>query len=109
MATFGAEGVTPCEASEVAYKKILTAAAYFHAKFENIHPFADGNGRVGRLMMNYILVRLEHPFVVIHEEDRIGYYKALEAWDEAQDLAPLVDFLKAQTVKTWEKQLARRK
>ncbi len=39
----------------------LKAAAYFHAKFENIHPFADGNGRTGRLAMNYLLVMHDHP------------------------------------------------
>ena len=85
----------------------LTAAAYFHAKFENIHPFADGNGRTGRLAMNYLLVMLDHPPIIIHEEDRRGYYNALEAWDRDQELAPLCDYLKEQTVKTWQKQLDR--
>ncbi len=85
----------------------LTAAAYFHAKFENIHPFADGNGRVGRLAMNYLLVLHDHPPIVIHEEDRKAYYAALEAWDTDQHLAPMCSFLKEQTAKTWEKQLAR--
>ena len=87
----------------------LTAAAYFHAKFENIHPFADGNGRCGRLVMNYFLVMHNHPPVVIHEEDRKQYYDALSAWDEKQELSPLINFLKEQTVKTWIKQLERRK
>ena len=40
---------------ELENRDALTAAAYFHAKFENIHPFADGNGRAGRLTMNYFL------------------------------------------------------
>ena len=88
-------------------RQILTAAAYFHARFENIHPFADGNGRTGRLAMNYFLVLHRHPPVTIHEEDRGGYYAALEAWDEAQDLNPLLSFLTAQTAKTWAKHVAR--
>ena len=87
--------------------KALIAAAFFHAKFENIHPFADGNGRAGRLLMNYLLVLHGHPPVVIHEEDRKAYYAALEAWDTAQRLEQLTAFLKEQTVKTWEKQLAK--
>lgn len=87
--------------------KALTAAAYFHAKFENIHPFADGNGRTGRLAMNYFLVLHNHPPIIIHEEDRKGYYEALEAWDIRQDLEPLLIFLRKQTVKTWEKQIMR--
>jgi len=87
--------------------KVLTAAAYFHAKFENIHPFADGNGRTGRLVMNYLLLLHGHPPIIIHEEDRKGYYAALEAWDERQALEPLTEYLREQTAKTWEKQIQR--
>lgn len=95
------------ELRDVKPENVLTAAAYFHAKFENIHPFADGNGRVGRLAMNYLLVLHGHPPVVIHEEDRKAYYAALEAWDNRQELAPLREFLIGQTEKTWEKQISR--
>ena len=95
------------EISGIADKDALTAAAYFHAKFENIHPFADGNGRTGRLAMNYFLVQHNHPPIIIHEEDRRAYYEALEAWDSVQELEPLRDFLRCETEKTWEKQIAR--
>ncbi len=97
------------ELADVADKNALTAAAYFHAKFENIHPFADGNGRAGRMTMNYFLVMHMHPPITVHEEDRKAYYDALEAWDSVQDLKPLQTFLKAQTVKTWRRQMARAK
>lgn len=90
-------------------EKALTAAAYFHAKFENIHPFADGNGRTGRLAMNYFLVLHNHPPITIHEEDKKTYYHALEAWDTQQDLKPLLSFLQEQTTKTWKKQIMRTK
>ena len=95
------------ELQDIPGDKALTAAAYFHAKFENIHPFADGNGRCGRLAMNYFLVLHNHPPIVIHEEDRKAYYAALEAWDTNQELAPLCDYLKEQTAKTWENQIER--
>ncbi len=95
------------ELQEVREEGLLTAVAYFHAKLENIHPFADGNGRVGRLMMNYFLVLHGHPPIIIHEEDRKAYYSALEAWDTDQQLEPLIEFLKEQTAKTWAKQIDR--
>lgn len=95
------------ELSDIPDKNAMTAAAYFHAKFENIHPFADGNGRTGRLAMNYFLVLHNHPPVIIHEENRRAYYEALEAWDSSQEIEPLRDFLHCETEKTWEKQIAR--
>ena len=96
------------EVQDIPDGKVLTAAAYFHAKFENIHPFADGNGKAGRLLMNYLLVLNNHPPIVIHEEDRKDYFEALEIWDAEQELLPMIEFLKEQTEKTWEKQIERK-
>lgn len=95
------------ELQDVQNKDALVAASYFHAKFENIHPFADGNGRTGRLTMNYFLIIHNHPPIIIHEEDRKAYYTALEAWDSVQSLDPLCTFLKKQTSKTWARQIER--
>lgn len=86
-------------------EKVLTAAAFFHAKFENIHPFADGNGRTGRLAMNYLLACNNHPPLIIHQEDRKTYFEALEAWDAEQNLNLLKTFLMEQAVKTWAKRI----
>lgn len=71
------------------------------------HPFRDGNGRTGRLAMNYFLVLHGHPPVVIYQEDRKEYFSALEAWDTQQELEPLCEFLRCQAEKTWEKQILR--
>ena len=87
----------------------LILSSVFHYEFVFIHPFADGNGRTGRLVMNYLLVLHSHPPIVIHQEDRKAYFEALEAWDEEQNLQPLKIFLQEQTVKTWEKQVLRRR
>ena len=95
------------EMRDIPSDRLLRAAAYYHVKFENIHPFADGNGRTGRLTMNYFLVMNGHPPITIHQEDRKAYYAALEAWDERQELAPMETFLREQTAKTWEKQIDR--
>ncbi|SMH72202.1 Fic family protein [Candidatus Nitrosotalea okcheonensis] len=53
-------------------------AAYSHLKFVAIHPFGDGNGRVSRLIMNFILDRKKYPMLDISYESRSGYYNALE-------------------------------
>lgn len=95
------------ELKDVPDKDAFTAAVYFHAKFENIHPFADGNGRTGRLAMNYFLIMHNHPPIIIHEEDRKAYYTALETWDSTLELNALINFLRGQTYKTWAKQIER--
>lgn len=59
----------------------LEAAAVFHPKFEKIHPFSDYNGRVGRLLLNYMLLSEGYPMVIIPVVRREEYYKALNAGD----------------------------
>ena len=90
-------------------KDILKSAAYFHAKLENIHPFSDGNGRVGRLMMNYFLIIHNYPPIIIFEEDKKEYYSALEEYDKNIDLKPFITFLKEQSIKTWKNYIDRDK
>ena len=84
---------------------IIKAAAYFHCKFENIHPFADGNGRVGRTLLNYFLMTRDFPPLIVHEDERAGYYAALESFDRDSDISPMRAFLSAQLERTWEKTL----
>jgi len=57
----------------------MTIAARFHGFFEYLHPFRDGNGRIGRLISNYILLRMGHPMIVIEAKDRAEYIGCLNA------------------------------
>lgn len=65
----------------------MVVAARFHGFYEYLHPFRDGNGRTGRLVSNYILLRMGHPLLIIPSESRQEYIAALrmirtEATDE---------------------------
>ncbi len=59
----------------------LQKAALFHGRFEKIHPFDDGNGRVGRFIVNVILVDSGYAPLIIRKMQRIAYFKALEDFD----------------------------
>lgn len=95
------------EVSEFGDKNPLVAAAFWHARFEGVHAFADGNGRTGRAMMNYYLLLHNHPPIVIFDEDRKDYYAALDGFDMTGDLKPLIGFLRRETCKTWESAVQR--
>lgn len=56
---------------------IFTKIAKYHVEFEKIHPFEDGNGRTGRLLINYELLKNNLPPVVIVKEDRVKYFELL--------------------------------
>ncbi|MFN8160240.1 MAG: Fic family protein [Solirubrobacterales bacterium] len=83
----GAQGLGGVDDSAIA--KELAAS---HARFERIHPFLDGNGRVGRLALNLILVRLGFPPAIIYKRDRARYLAGLRRADDG-DPAPLAELL----------------
>jgi hypothetical protein len=71
---------------------ISVSIARCHAAFERIHPFLDGNGRSGRLLMNLVLVRMGYPPAIIYKRERSRYLSALDRADEG-DPAPLAEMI----------------
>ncbi|MDR2493213.1 MAG: Fic family protein [Coriobacteriales bacterium] len=59
----------------------IEAAAFFHLRLEKIHPFGDGNGRVGRIVANVMLEEAGYPAVIFPVAEKQRYYEALEAYD----------------------------
>jgi Fic family protein len=80
---------------------LLQAAAYFHSRFENIHPFAAGNGAVGQVLVNYFLLIRDHPPLIFFAEDKEEYLQCLSAYDYERNPGPLAKFLEKELAKTW--------
>jgi len=70
----------------------LEHLAALHAKFEQIHPFPDGNGRAGRLVLSLLLVRRGYPPAIVYKDERKRYLRYLQKADEG-DPGPLGELL----------------
>ncbi len=76
-------------------------ASIMHYRFVAIHPFGDGNGRMARLLTNYILYKKEYPMFDISAKIRNQYYKALETTDKLRDhFLPFIQWFFTQYLKT---------
>ncbi|MCD4793971.1 MAG: Fic family protein [Bacteroidales bacterium] len=76
-----------------------------HFQMVSIHPFADGNGRLSRLLMNYVQHYHKLPLSVIYNQDKINYYSALENTRKKEDINIFYDFMFEQTKKHLKAQI----
>ena len=77
---------------------VLVRAAAFHAMFENIHPFSDGNGRTGRIILNMMLETAGYPPIAVKAANRASYLTALEDWQVRDDPEPMIKIVADQVV-----------
>jgi len=68
---------------------IIPRLARFHIEFEGIHPFIDGNGRTGRLLVNLELMKAGYPPIDIKFTDRMAYYDAFDMYYAKNDLSAM--------------------
>ncbi|KKK73946.1 hypothetical protein LCGC14_2888720 [marine sediment metagenome] len=78
-------------------------AALVHQKFVSIHPFGDGNGRISRLIMNFILNRFNFPMIIIDYKKRSAYYNALKRSQLNDDPYIFVQYIFRVFLKTYNK------
>lgn len=83
----------------------IELSAQFHKHFIFLHPFRDGNGRLGRLLSNFILVKLGHPLLIIENDDRQLYINALKQCRDEHNTAPMVTFFFQTAIKRMQKEI----
>lgn len=72
---------------------IIEAAARFHLEFEDIHPFIDGNGRTGRLLLNFELMQKGYLPINVKFADRSRYYECFRRYNQIKDIDAIVQMM----------------
>ena len=87
-------------------ENIIKRIALFHLTFGYIHPFVDGNGRIGRILNNYLLIREGYVPINIKFIDRADYYDAFQAFDENKKTTIMEEIVGKAITNSYHKRLA---
>jgi Fic family protein len=80
--------------------------AKFHLDFETIHPFCDGNGRIGRVLMNYQLLRAGFPMIIIRDKEKQKYYQSFSEYRYGQSTKNMEKVLALALMESLHKRIA---
>lgn len=80
--------------------------AWLHAEFESIHPFVDGNGRMGRVLNNFLLIREGFPPIIVRNKEKETYYFALRFYDDSRNPKPMIRVVELAVLESLHKRLA---
>lgn len=92
------------------YTKLKThtvnKVAKFHLDFETVHPFIDGNGRIGRVLINFQLMKENYPPIIIRDKEKSEYYQTFKDYRGKDDTDPMINVVYLALTESFHKRIA---